>query len=126
MVVLCQPFLGEDLRDLLFIGIGVYLALIEAAFNVIALGLLGKDHRKAVPVGADRGQRNTACLSGEDEIDLGQIKQLRKLIGDVHHQLAVNPVVEETVNFYDIAGQNLAFFYDPFLELLHNKPPTDM
>ena len=109
MVVAGQPFLGENLRDLFLIGVGIDLALVKTAFDVVALCLLGKDHRKTIPVGTDRGERDAACLGSENEIDLRQIEQLCKLVGNVCHQLAVDPVVQKPVDFHDIAGQNLAF-----------------
>ena len=50
-----EPLLGDDQGDLFPIGVGDDLTAIQAAFNVVAFCLLGKDEGLVVAVCTDRG-----------------------------------------------------------------------
>ena len=65
------------------------------------------------------GQSNAAGFCREDHGDLVHIKILAEFLSDPGQQSGVDAVVQETVHLDDIAGQNLALFYDPLLQLLH-------
>ena len=60
----------------------------------------------AIPLASDHGY-------------LVHIKMLAEFLSDPGQQSGVDAVVQETVHLDDIAGQNLALFYDPLLQLLH-------
>ena len=123
MVRAGQPFLGQDLRDLLFIRIGVNFRLVETAFDVVTLSLLCVDHRDAIFVGAHSRQRDAAGLGGEDQVDLADVEDPGEFIGHPGHELAVDTVVQKPVDLHDVSGQNLALLLDALLEFLHNVPP---
>ena len=87
----------------------------QAAFDVITLGLLGKQHRNAVPLGTHGGQCDTAGFGGQHHRGLAGIKILGKFVRDIAQQLGVYPVIEKSVNLNDIARQHLALATDAFL-----------
>ena len=122
MVIRAQPLLGDEQRDLLFVGVGEDLALVKAAFDVVALGFLGKEHGHAVLLRADRGERDAAGLRRQHDGDLAGIKILGELVCDILEQTGVDAVVEKTVDLDDIAGQDLALAPDTLLNQLHGIP----
>ena len=69
--------------------------------------------------GHSGGQSDAAGFCREDHGDLVHIKILAEFLSDPGQQSGVDTVVQETVHLDDIAGQNLALFYDPLLQLLH-------
>ena len=89
--------------------------MIQAAFDVVALGLLGKDHGLVEVLGYDGGQCDAAGLSGEDHGDLVHVEMLAELLGDMSHQFRVDAVIQEAVHLNDVAGQHLALFDDALL-----------
>ena len=101
------------------IRIGKNLALVQAALDVVALGLLRKDHRHAVALGADRGQRDTARLGGQHHRDVLHVEILGELIRQLAHQGGVDAVVQEPVDLDDVSGENPALRADALLELFH-------
>ena len=122
-VVRGEPVLGHQQGDPLFIGIGIDVALIEAALDVVALGLLGEDHGLVEVAGHDGGKGDAAGLRGEDHGDIVHVEELPKFLGDVIHQLRVDAVVQKAVHLDDVAGQHLALFHDAVFQLLHEKLP---
>ena len=114
-----QPFLGDEQRDLFLVSIGKNLTLIQAAFDVVALGLFRINHGLAVPVRANRGKGNAAGLCGQNEIYVVEIKIFFEFICDASHKRTVDAVVEKAVDLDDVAGQDLAFAANAFLEQFH-------
>ena len=94
-VIGTQPFLGHNEGDLFLIGIGEDLALIQAALDIVALGLLGEHHRNAVLLGAHRGQRDTAGLRRQHHGDVLHIE----ILGELIRQLAHQGIMEVTPEF---------------------------
>ena len=115
-----QAFLGDEQRDLLLVGIGKDLTLIQAALDVVALGLFRIHHGLAVPVRADRGKGNAAGFSCQNEIYFVEIKEFLEFISDASHKRTVDAVVEKPVDLYNVSGQNLALLDDAILQLLHS------
>ena len=118
-----DPVLGHQEGDLLLICIGEDVALVQAALDVVALGLLGEYHGHAVALGADRRQGDAAGLGGEDHGDIAHVEQAGEFVGDPAHQGGVHPVVQEAVNLDDAAGQDPALAEDAFFQLLHGVTP---
>ena len=114
-----DPVLGHQEGDLLLICIGEDVALVQAALDVVALGLLGEDHGHAVPFGADGGQGDAAGLGGEHQGDLADVEQPGELVGDVAHQGRIDPVVQKSVDLDDAAGQDPALAEDAIFQRLH-------
>ena len=125
MVIRVQPLLGDEQRDLLFVGVREHLALIEAAFDVVALGLLGKEHGNAVLLRADGRKRDAAGLRRQNDRDLAGVEMLGELVRNVLEQTGVNAVVEETVHLDDVAGQDSALAADALLKKLHGITPPE-
>ena len=93
---------------LFLVGVGEHLALVQAAFDVVALGLLGKEHGDAVLLRADGRKRDTAGLRRQNDSDLAGVEILGELVRNVLEQTGVDAVVEETVDLDDVAGQDSA------------------
>ena len=115
-----QPFLGDEQRDLLLVGIGKDLTLIQAALDVVALGLFRIHHGFAVPIRANCGKGNAAGFCCQNEIYVIEIKILLKFVCDASHKRTVDAVVEKPVDLYNVSGQNLALLDDAILQLLHS------
>ena len=120
MVLRADPVLRGDQRDLFLIGVGIDVALVQAALDVIALGLFGKHHGKPPTAGADGGKRDAAGLRRQDQVDLRQIEALREGVRDVLHQFAVDAMVQKTVHLDDVARQHLTLAPDTFFQFLHS------
>ena len=114
-----QPLLGHDEGHFFLIGIGEDLALIQAALDIVALGLLGEHHGNAVFLGTHRGQRDAAGLRRQHHGDVLHIEILGELIGQLAHKGGVHPVIQETVHLDDVAGQDLTFPADALLQQFH-------
>ena len=124
LIVGGDPLLGHQQRDLLLIGVGEDVALVQAALDVVALGLLGKDHGLVEVLGHDGGQGDAGGLRREDHGDFIHVEVLAELLGDVGHQLRVDAVIQKAVHLDDVAGQHLAFLHDAVLQFLHVfRPP---
>lgn len=115
-----DPLLGDEQRDLFLVSIGKNLTLIQAAFDVVALGLFRINHGLAVPVRANRGKGNAAGLCGQNEIYVVEIKIFFEFICDASHKRTVDAVIEKPVDLYNVSGQNLALLDDAILQLLHS------
>ena len=115
-----DPLLGDEQRDLFLVSIGKNLTLIQAALDVVALGLFRIHHGLAVPVRADRGKGNAAGFSCQNEIYFVEIKEFLEFISDASHKRTVDAVVEKPVDLYNVSGQNLALLDDAILQLLHS------
>ena len=115
-----DPLLGDEQRDLFLVSIGKNLTLIQAAFDVVALGLFRINHGLAVPVRANRGKGNAAGLCGQNEIYVVEIKTFFEFICDASHKRTVDAVIEKPVDLYNVSGQNLALLDDAILQLLHS------
>ena len=119
-----EPLLGDEQRDLLLIGIGKNIALIEAALDVVTLGLLGEHHRHAEGLRADRGQGDAAGFGRQHKGDVLAGKHAPEFLRDLLHQWHVDAMIQETIHLHNVSGQDLAFLPDPFLQKLHgNLPP---
>ena len=81
-----EPLLGDKQRDLLLIGIGKNVALIEAALDVVALGLLGEHHRHAEGLRADCGQGDAAGFGRQHKGDVLAGKHAPEFLRDLLHQ----------------------------------------
>jgi len=114
-VILAEPLLRHQQRHLFLIRIGENFTLDQAAFDVVALGLLGKQHGNAVPLGTHGGQCDTAGFGGQHHRGLTGIEILSKFVRDIAQQLGVYPVVQKTVDLDDITRQHLALAADAFL-----------
>ena len=125
VVVRVQPLLGDEQRDSLLVGVGEDLALVQAAFDVVALGLLGKEHRDAVLLRADGRKRDAAGLRRQNDSDLAGVEILGELVRNVLEQTGVDAVVEETVDLDDVAGQDSALAADALLKKLHGITPPE-
>ena len=125
MVVRVQPLLRDEQRDSLLVGVGEDLALVQAAFDVVALGLLGKEHGDAVLLRADGRKRDAAGLRRQNDSDLAGVEILGELVRNVLEQTGVDAVVEETVDLDDVAGQDSALAADALLKKLHGITPPE-
>ena len=83
------------------------------------LGLLGEEHGLVEVVGHDGGQGDAAGRGGEDHGDLVHIEVFAELLCDMVHQLRVDAVVQKAIHLDDVAGQDLAFAANAFLEQFH-------
>ena len=119
LIVRGEPLLAYQQGDLLLVGIRVDVALIEAALDVVALGLLGEDHGLVEVVGHDGGQGDAAGLGGENHGDLIHIEIFAEFLGNMAQQLRVDAVVQKTIHLDDVAGQHLALFHDAVFQFLH-------
>src|SRR5699024_1816718 len=119
LIVGADPVLGDQQRDLLFICIGKNIALIEAAFDVIALGLLRKHHGNAHCPRTDGSQSNAAGLRREYQGDLAGIKAFFEFLRDLLHQLRIHTMVEEAIHLHNVAGKDLPLFHDALFHKLH-------
>ena len=115
-----DPVLRHQQRHFLFIGIGKNIALVQAALDIVALGLLGEDHGDTISLGADRGQSDTAGLGGQHHRDILYIKILGKFVRNSAHQSRIHPVIEKTVHLDDVPGENTPLPLDAILQLLHD------
>ena len=93
--------------------------MIQAALNIVALGLLGEDHGLMETGGNGSGKSNAAGLGGENHGDLIHIEIFAEFLGNMAQQLRVDAVVQKTVHLNDVAGQNLALLDDALFQLLH-------
>ena len=125
MVIRIQPLLGDEQRDSLLVGVGEHLALIEAAFDVVALGLLGEEHGNAVLLRADGRERDAAGLRRQNDGDLAGVEILGKLVRNVLKQTGIDAVVEKAVHLDDVAGQDFALAADALLKKLHGITPPE-
>ena len=107
------------------VGVGEDLALVQAAFDVVALGLLGKEHGDAVLLRADGRKRDAAGLRRQNDSDLAGVEILGELVRNVLEQTGVDAVVEETVDLDDVAGQDSALAADALLKKLHGITPPE-
>ena len=107
-----QPLLGKNQGDLFLIGVGHDLALVEAALDIVGLGLLGENHGLAPFESADGSQGDAAGLGGEDHVHLRQVKDPGEFVRQLAHEGAVYTVIQKAVNLDDTAGQNLALAAD--------------
>ena len=122
-VALMEPLLGDQERDLFLIGVGEDVALVEAALDVVALGLLGKDHGLAEAVSHHGGEGDAGGLRRQDDGDTAHVEAATELVRDVLQKLGVHPVVQEAVHLDDVAGEDFALPYDAILQLLHMRSP---
>ena len=120
-----EPLLGHQQGHFFLIGIGEDLALIQAALDVVALGLLGKEHGNAVLLRADGRKRDAAGLRRQNDRDLAGVEILGELVRNVLEQTGVDAVVEETVHLDDVAGQDSALAADALLKKLHGITPPE-
>ena len=67
--------------------------MIQAAFDVVALGFLGEDHGLVKMLGYDGGQGDAAGFGGEDDGDFVHVKVPAELLGNVVQQNSIYPVV---------------------------------
>ena len=125
VVVRVQPLLRDEQRDSLLVGVGEDLALVQAAFDVVALGLLGEEHGDAVLLRADGRKRDAAGLRRQNDSDLAGVEILGELVRNVLEQTGVDAVVEETVDLDDVAGQDSALAADALLKKLHGITPPE-
>jgi len=93
--------------------------LIQAALNIVALGLLGEDHGLMETGGNGSGKSNAAGLGGENHGDLIHIEIFAEFLGNMAQQLRVDAVVQKTIHLDDVAGQHLALFHDAVFQFLH-------
>ena len=116
-----DPVLGHQQGHFLFIGIRKNIALVQAALDVVALGLLGKDHGHAVLLGADGSESDAAGLCGQHHRDILDVKIFGKFLRHGAHQGGVHAVVQESVHLDDIAGEHAALLQDTLFQLLHRR-----
>ena len=115
-----EPLPADQKGDLLFISIREDVALIQAALDVVALGLFGEDHGLAEVAGHHGRQGDAAGLGGEDDIHAVHVEVPSQLLGDVVHQLRVHAVVQESVHLDDVSREDLTLLDDAVFQLLHS------
>ena len=91
--------------------------------HVVALGLLGKDHGLVIVHGHGGCQSDAAGLGSEDHGHVVHIEILAEFLSDAAQQAGINPMVQKAVHLNDVAGQNLALFYNALFQLLHIHIP---
>ena len=74
-------------------------------------------------VGHYGGQCDAGGLRGENHSHLIHIEVFAKLHGNMFHEFRINAVVQKTIHLNNVAGQNLALFYNALPQLLHGKLP---
>ena len=111
-VLWCNPIFGHQERDLAPVCIGKDFALIQAALQVVALCLFGKDHGNPEAVRADGSQCNAAGLGSEDFRNAADVESFCKFFGHQAQKPGIHLVVQETVHFDNVAGKNAAFLSD--------------
>ena len=72
---------------------GKDFALVQATFDVVAFGLLGKDHGQSIAVSADGRQCNATGLCCEYFSDAADVKEPGKLVCNLPQKLGVHLMV---------------------------------
>ena len=104
LIVGAEPLLAHQQRYFLFICIGEYLAFVQAAFDIVALGLFGENHGHAEFLGTDGGKRYSAGLYRKHGGDAGQIKKPTEFLCHFPHKFNVHAVVQKSVDLNNVAG----------------------
>lgn len=114
-----EKLLGQ--RDVIIaaIGVGMNGGGVDLAVNVLALGLLGKDDRYVEMPRGHAGDGDAGCLDGQNLVDAVVLEDAVELLADLVQQVYVQLVVQKAVDLQDIAGTNLAFLHNTFLQKFH-------
>ena len=78
-------------------SIGLYLASINIARNILGLGFLCKYNRHMELLCHDTGNADPGCLDREDLVDLAVCESAFELLTDLHKKIGVHLVVQKTV-----------------------------
>ena len=92
---------------------------VDLTVNVLALGLLGKDDRHIEMPRGHAGDGDAGCLDGQNLVDAVVLEDAVELLADLVQQVYVQLVVQKAVDLQDVAGTNLAFLHNTFLQKFH-------
>ena len=92
---------------------------VDLAVNVLALGLLGKDDRHVEMPRRHAGNGDAGRFNCQDLVDAVVLEDAVELLADLVQQVYIQLVVQKAVDLQDIAGTNLAFLHNTFLQKFH-------
>ena len=114
-----EELLGEGDIVITAVGIRMYGGSVNIAVDVLALGLLGKDHRHIEMPGCHAGDGNAGCLDGKNLVDAVVFENAIELLTDLIQQFNIQLVVQKAVDFENIAGTNLPLLHNTLLQKFH-------
>ena len=100
-------------------GEGICLRHVFVVGAIGGFAFLCKHHRHVVKVTQQRGYGYTACLYGQDFIDLLATETSLELIRYLAHDVHINLMIEKVIHLEDIPLLDNTVFQDFFFEKVH-------
>ena len=123
LVIGTDPILGDQQGHLFLVSIGENVAGVQTTLDVVALRLFCKDQGDTEFFRTDGTQRNAAGFSRQNQGDIVAVKTTLELMRNLTPQLCIDTVVQKTVNFHNITGEDLTLFPNSLLEHFHSGEP---